>query len=580
VLALIAVLALVAAACSDSDSDSTTTEAPAATEAPATTEAAAPETTAPPATEAAEPEEEEEAAPEREAGTLIIGTTDSIASLDGSDAYAVHDWELLKNIGEGLLQWEAGSADTLITGAAADFGEFSEDGLMYTIALKEGLVFGDGTPLTAEVYAAQINDRLLVLEGPNGVGPALGQPYVESVEALDEVTLQFNLTDTWGFFEQLLAGAPYIPVNPSQFPSDELVLFPDAPIYGNGPWFIESYTPDEQAVLKPNPNYDGDPPALDQIIIRYFGDPQTMALAVESGEIDVAWRILGPELIEALEGVEGLTTTRINAGPIRYFIVNHNEAFPTSDPNVVRGISALIDRDDISDRVFGGAVTPLYSPVPPGFLAADDIFDDVYGAPDLAAAEAFLTEAGYTTDAPLQLIVAYPPEHYGGSVADTMQVAKEQLEATGQIEVELVAQEWSTYIGAVIAGEYPVSFLGWFYDYPDPDNYINPFVANGGLGTNVTDPDTGEAIDAELQEMVDLMNQAAAESDPAVRADLYAQVLAIYTDRVVTLPLWLEAEHVVYRDGVAGDDSLGSPEALNIGGTVEFNYVTLQDLLG
>lgn len=574
VLALIAVLALVAAACSDSDSDSTTTEAPAATEAPATTEAAAPETTAPPATEAAEPEEE--AAPEREEGTLIIGTTDSISSLDGSDAYAVHDWELLKNVGEGLLRWEPGSADTLVAGSAAGFGEFSEDGLTYTIELKSGLVFGDGTPLTAEVYAAQINDRCLILEGSGGVGPALCQPYVESVEALDDVTIQFNLTDSWGFFEQLLAGAPYIPINPSQFPSDELVPFPEAPIYGNGPWFIESYTPDEQAVLKPNPNYDGPAPTQDQIIIRYFGDPQTMALAVESGEIDVAWRILGPELIEQLEGVETLTTTKINAGPIRYFIVNHNEAFPTSDPNVVRGISALIDRDEISDRVFGGAVAPLFSPVPPGFLAATDVFDDVYGAPDLAAAEAFLTEAGYTPDSPLELIVAYPPEHYGGTVADTMQVVKEQLEATGQIVVELVAQEWSTYIGAVIAGEYPVSFLGWFYDYPDPDNYISPFVTNGGLGTNVTDPDTGEAIDAELQAMVDAMTTAAATADPAERERLYLEeVLPVYTDRVVTLPLWLEAEHIVYGSTVSGCDAFGAPEALNIGGTIEFNYITL-----
>jgi peptide/nickel transport system substrate-binding protein len=575
-LALSAALVLSASACSNSGTDTTTTKAPvdtdaaaATTDVPAETRVgeAAPETT--------------EAAPEREAGTVIIGTTGSRMSLDGADAFGVHDWELLKNIGQGLLRWEPGSADSLVTGAAVDFGEFSEDGLTYTIELKKGLVFGDGTPLTAQSYASQINNRLLVLEGSGGVGPVLGTPYVESVEAVDDVTIKFNLTASWGFFEQLLTGAPYIPVNPSEFPSDELVPFPKAPTYGNGPWFIESYTPNEQTVLKPNPNYDGDAPALDRIIIRYFGDPQTMALAVESGEIDVAWRILGPEIIGRLRGIEGLTVSKVNAGPTRFFIVNHADGFPTSDPNVVRGIASLIDRDEISDRVFGGAVDPLFSPVPPGFLASSDIFDEVYGSPDPTAAEFLLTEAGYTTDSPLELVVAYPPEHYGRTVADSMQVIKEQLEATGQIQVELMAQEWTTYVETVIKGEdYPLSFLGLFYTYPDPDNYISPLVANGGLGTNVTDSENGAAMDAQLQEMVDLMTQAAAESDSAVREGLYAQLLNIYADRVVTLPLWLEAEYVVYRDGVVGSDAFGAADALNIGGTREFNYVTLQDLMG
>lgn len=565
-LSLLLALALVAAACGDDETTETTEPGE---EPPATT--AAPDTTTEP--------EMTTTTSGTAADVLIIGTTDAISSLDGSDAYAVHDWELLKNIGEGLLVWEPGSGDQLKPGAAQDFGEFSDDGLTYTISLKEGLVFGDGTPLTAQVYADQINDRLLVLEGSGGVGPALGQPYVESVEAVDDVTIQFNLTDSWGFFEQLLAGAPYIPLNPTQFPAGddaELVEFPDAPIYGNGPYFISDYTVGEQTVLEANPEYQGDrTPTIENVIVRYFGNPQGMAEAVQTGEIDIAWRILGPELLDQVESA-GLNVATIEGGSIRYLIVNHAEGFPAADANIAKAIASLIDRDDLSDRVFGGHVEPLYSQVPPGFLGADETFDALYASPDVDAALGFLADAGFTPDNPLQLELAYPPEHYGGTVADAMQVLEEQLEASGAIEVELIAQEWSTYIGAVIGGaDYDVSLLGWFYDYPDPDNYLSPFVQNGGLGTMVTDPDTNDGINATAQELVDLIGEAAATGDRAQRETLYQQAQDLYADLVVTVPLWIEAEHVIYPDGVGGSDAYGSLDTLNIGPTIEFNYATV-----
>ena len=68
-----------------------------------------------------------------------------------------------------------------------------------------------------------------------------------------------------------------------------------------------------------------------------------------------------------------------------------------------------------------------------------------------------------------------------------MEVIKKQLEATGEIQVTLQAQEWSTYVTALTGGEsYPVGVLGWFFDYPDSSNYVDPFVYNGGEGTNVS----------------------------------------------------------------------------------------------
>ncbi len=84
--------------------------------------------------------------------------------------------------------------------------------------------------------------------------------------------------------------------DPAIFKPDACNLFPTAPIYGVGAWYISQYNADEQMVLLPNPYYTGDlKPQVKQIIVRFYSDPNTMALAVQSGEIDVAWRILSPD---------------------------------------------------------------------------------------------------------------------------------------------------------------------------------------------------------------------------------------------------------------------------------------------
>lgn len=574
-LSIVAVLALTLAACGDAGEDTTTTT-------PAETEETTEETSAEETTTTAAPEGEEStttsAAPETEAdGTIIIGTTDAISSLDPADAYAIHDWELLKNTGEGLLRWTPGELE-LTTGVATEMPEVSDDGLTYTLTLRDGVQFSDGTELTATTYAEQLN-RLLTIgpDCPNGVANALATPFVESIEAPDESTIEFTLTRPVAYFPELLATAAYLPAHPDTFPQEECVTFPEAPVHGIGPWYITEYTQGEQTVLEPNPNYTGDlEPQVDQIIIRYFSDPQTMALAVQNGEIDVAWRILGPELVTELEEAEGVNVGTVEGGSIRYLILNFAQA-PMDDVNVRKAVAAAIDRDEIADVVYGGQVEPLYSMVPPGFLGATEVFDEMYQGPDPEAATQFLADSGYDEGNPLELELWYPPEHYGAATADWMQLIQQQLEATGVMDVTLEAQEWSTYVTALTGGDaYPAGVLGWFFDYPDPSNYLEPFVLNGGLGTMVTSPD-GEPINDQAAELVSVLEEASTETDEATREGLYEEAQQIYADLAVTVPILFEAEHIVPTDAVSGSDEYASPETLNIGPNLEFYYSVLSE---
>ncbi|MCA9973696.1 MAG: hypothetical protein KC425_25960, partial [Anaerolineales bacterium] len=300
------------------------------------------------------------------------------------------------------------------------------------------------------------------------------------------------------------------------------------------------YNVEEQAVLERNPNYKNGFPdsAPDRIIIRYYADATAMALAIENAEIDVAWRILGPPEVQRLEDVAGLTVYNSGGGSIRYLVPNHTMA-PFDDPNVRQALAYLLDRDEIVDRVMQGTVDPLYSQVPPGFVGANEAFLDVYGSgADVDAAEELLSASGYSADNPLQFDLWYPPEHYGTHAAQIFQVLEEQFEATPMIQVELQVQEWSTYVGALTGGEYPIGYLGWFFDYPDTSNYLDPFAQSEAaqfIGTNYAS-----------EEMDELLRQGAEATAEADRASIYTDAQNLYAEDVVTLPITIEPEHAVY----------------------------------
>ena len=543
---------LVAAACGDDDA--TTTEAPATTEA-------------------------------MEPTTIIIGTTDVISSLDSADAYATADWELIKAFNEPLLRFTPGSNSVLEPGIAS-LPVASEDGLTWTVTLRDGLVFGDGTPLTLDVAVAQLN-RLMNADlqdgSPNQVGNTLAIPYVESIEAVEPNMIQFKLLGPAGFFPQILAGAPYVIAHPDMFTADEMNLLPEAPIYGLGPWIITSVVPNEQTVLEPNPYYNGTYPAqVDRIIVQRFSNPSAMADAVRTGEIDIAWRLLGAEAANELKEVDGLTVETVPSAPIRYLIVNHADGFTTADPNVRKALAALIDRDELSDVVFGGAVTPLLSAVPPGFLGANEAFEDAYQSPNQDLAAGFLADSGYTADNKVTVTLGYPPEHYGTTTADGVLLIAQQWESSGLIDVNVVEQEWSTYVADCTNGTaFDVCVLGWFFDFPDAENYLQPFIEGDGLGTMVLcrDDSCGGAVATGIDPQLEaLLLAQRAESDLDTRAGLIGDLQDVYAAEVVTIPLWLEPEFIIYWNYISGRADLPNPQSLNIGPDFEFIYSVLETM--
>jgi peptide/nickel transport system substrate-binding protein len=462
---------------------------------------------------------------------LVIGTTDKVTDLDPAEAYDFHTWEIFYNIAGGLVTYIPGT--TQLEPELAESYTVSDDGLEWTFKLHPGMKFPDGTPLDAEAVKWSV-DRVVRLEGdPNWLVSA----FLDEAIVVDDLTITFKLQDPVGFFPYVLVDAPWSPVSPNCYPEDGFDS--DSTCSGLGPYKIKRWERDVEMELEANADYPGDPPKWPSVIVRYFADATTMRLALENGEIDVAWKTLLPSDYMDLEDNPDVTVIEAPGAYIRYICFNSSVA-PFEDIRLKQAVSLAIDRDEISDRVYLATHQPLYSMVPMGMEGHIDAFAER----DLEKAKALLTEAGYSETSPLEADLWWTPTHYGDTEADVATVIKTQLEETGMIKITLQNTEWATYTDYMGAGTLPFFLLGWYPDYLDPDNYTWSFShseASDDIGINYA-----------ADEMDALLEAARTETDQATRMDLYKQIQELWTTECPTVPFTQGALYAVTQKNVTG----------------------------
>jgi peptide/nickel transport system substrate-binding protein len=463
---------------------------------------------------------------------LIIGTTDKVTDLDPAQTYDFHTWEVFYNVAEGLLTYIPGTTD-LRPGLAAEWPEVSEDGLEWTFKLRPGLKFPDGTPVNAEAVKWSL-DRVVRLEGdPNWLVSA----FLDHVEVVDDLTVKIVLQKAVGFFPYLTAVTPWFPVSPNCYSEDK--FDEDSTCGGHGPYRIVRWERDVELELEANPDYYGEPPKWSSVIVRYFADATTMRLALEKGEIDVAWKTLLPTDYIDLAKDPNLNIIESPGAYIRYICINPTSP-PFDDLRVKQAIAYAIDREAITEKVFLGTHAPLYSMVPMGMTGHVDAFPKR----DVEKAKELLREAGFSEDNPLEMDLWWTPTHYGDTEKDVAAVMKDALEETGMIKVSLPSAEWATYIDYMGAGAMPVFLLGWYPDYLDPDNYTWSFAhseASDDLGIFYSNPKMDELLEA-----------AQTETDMDKRMALYKEIQELWATECPTIPFTQGTLYVVTRKEVTG----------------------------
>jgi peptide/nickel transport system substrate-binding protein len=274
---------------------------------------------------------------------------------------------------------------------------------------------------------------------------------------------------------------------------------------------------------------------------------------VQEGEVDVANRSLSPTDIADLQQDDNVVVHDGPGGEIRYITFNFNtQPFgatqPDADPAkalaVRQAVAHLVDREALSNDVYNGTYTPLYSYVPEGLTGANEALKGLYGdgdgGPDADKAADVLTAAGVTT--PVTLDLQFSPDHYGNSSGDEYALIKEQLESTGLFTVNLQSTLYDVYRNERVQDAYPAYQLGWFPDYSDADNYLTPFFLNAGFLLNhYNNP-----------EVNDLITQQLSETDEEARADLIGDIQDAVAEDLSTVPLLQGAQVAVAGTGVDG----------------------------
>src|SRR3954471_18592242 len=200
------------------------------------------------------------------ADTVILGTTDKVVSLDPAGAYDLGSQQLIGNIYQNLLSIPAGGNKP--EPDAAESCDWS-DPKTYVCKLKPDQKFSSGDPLTSEDVKFSL-DRMNKIADPSGPYTLLGS--LKDVEATDPMTVTMHLKkvdNTWPFILTHNVAA----IVPSKiYPADKKQ--PDDKVVGSGPYKLDKYTPNQQAVFSPNPNYGGsNKPATPNVLVQYFEQP-------------------------------------------------------------------------------------------------------------------------------------------------------------------------------------------------------------------------------------------------------------------------------------------------------------------
>jgi len=463
----------------------------------------------------------------------ILGTTDAVTSVDPAGSYDFGSWNIQYNIFQQLMTVPANGSDP-----EPDLAESCayDDPQTITCTLPEGATFSNGDPLTSSdvLFSFQRN---IEIADPNGSSVLLGSisngdtdnPALAdgAIETPDDLTVVFHLNVPDQTFMQILTSATASIVDEDTFPIDDKLADDDtANMVGSGPYMLSEYAAGEQAVFEANETYQGDKtPQAAQIFVTYFADAAPLKTAVETGEVDIAWRTLSPTDLNSIEDGGQAEVIRGKGSEFRYWVwqfstdVGKNKAIRQS-------VAQLIDRQAISDNAYDGTVTPSYSIVPPGFGGQKDSFMDKYGEPDVDAAKAILDAAGVKT--PVKIKLGYPPEHYGPNTVDEATELADQLNSSGLFEATTEDAAWEEYQTIYKEGAYDLFILGWYPDFLDADNYLSPFVRDGGFFANNY---SNEEVNA-------LLDQEIGETDETARNEQISQLQDIVAEDVPLIPSW------------------------------------------
>ena len=472
---------------------------------------------------------------------------------------AVDGAVMINHIFEGLYKWvDDGSGNaTLALGQAKEVTP-NADKTVYTVKLRDDIKWSDGKDVVAAdfVYAWQ---RLVdpntaadycymadIILNANEIMAGEMDKSELGVKAIDEKTLEITLHTACPYFEEIMAFPALMPIRSDIIEQygDQRTVSPETYI-GNGQYKMAEWSHNEYIKLVPSETYyDVDKLGPKVIKFALMDDTNAIYAAYRSGSLNFIQEVP----VDEIPGLLSSGELKVHPYLGTYYCCFNTSKAPFDDVRVREAFSLVIDRNYIVENVTKTGQMPATAFVPSGISDAPGAKDDFRAVGgdymDVSAekyqencerARQLLAEAGYPNGE------GFPIVEYLYNTSDNHRLIGEALQNMWQTElgvtVNLVNQEWNTFLDTRKNGDYSIARNGWIADYNDPMSFLDMWLTGGGNNdAQYSNPDYDALImqaksTSDLAERMSLMHQA---EDILMGQDVVHAAIYFYTDKYMS----------------------------------------------
>ena len=422
--------------------------------------------------------------------------------------------------------------------------EFSDDGSSLTFTLRDGVVFHDGTALDAEAVKANL-DR--ARDPDVAAGTFVDLLAVASVEVVDPMTVQLNLSAPGGALPAILSDQAGMMISPAAMTNEDLGTMP----VGAGPFVATEFRVDEVMFGEAFADYwDPEFPKVDNLELRFVLDPTTRLNATASGEVDGGTLDIVTFTRSDAED-QGLELTERFSTALYQLFLNTERVPELANPEVRRAMAMAIDQEAFGAALFNGECRPTDQVFGEGWYPrSPDIGSDFHpfdpdGARAILEAEGVtdLEFTAITANIPSFVAMAEAIQAFLADVGITMEVAPTPIPEliAGFVVNKTADAYWSLNPGAADPAKFVATI--WL-----PQSPFNP----GGY---------------EVPGLLDLHLQAQEATTEEERAPVYHEMAELLAEEQLTIAVCTPASLMAHRPeagGVTLLSTLGDVDASRI----------------
>lgn len=471
--------------------------------------------------------------------SITVALPGSLSNLYVGQESGILNYYIASIAQEGLV---AIDADGAIQPALAESWSQPDD-VTYVYELRDDATFQDGTPVTADDVVFSLNEARDETTSP---GLAYYMTNVESVEKTGDSEVTVTLAEPDAAFAKNMStgGAAFITSKAFWEANDGNVGTASSLLMGTGPYKVTEFAPDSHVTFERTDTWWGEEPKVKSITVNFIPDESTRLLAAQSGDIDVAFNV---PLAQSTQW-ENLDTMRVDyINDLSYVGLYFNTSVaPFDDPKVREAIAHAVDRDAYVDKLLRGhgeAATAIMTPESLAAVYSPDVArEKLAEIPqwdfDLDAAKAALAESGYPDGFETEILTP----NTGPQLGTAAQALSQNLAEIGiTLNVrEVPIEEWLASLDA--SSDYGLNMMWYFSTLGDPAE-IPSYLLGVGNPAAYDNP-----------EIMSLLSEVGAESDPSARIDLLIQAETLQAEDAVNIPLWWGQSATAFANDLGMND--------------------------